>query len=175
MDFAAEEDASLLDRALLSDNPHLYVMKSISKSYGVPGLRLGILASGDAAAVADMKKDVAIWNINSFAEYFLQIEGKHHGLYVSALGEFRAERARYLAGLAVLPGLTVYPTQANYVLCELKNGMTAHEVTKRLLAEYDILIKDLTPKAEGRGQFLRLAVRNREDNDRLVRALEEIL
>ena len=60
-------------------------------------------------------------------------------------------------------------------MCELKNGQTAHEITKRLLAEYDILIKDLTPKMEGAGQFVRLAVRNREDNARLVKALSDIL
>ena len=174
-DFADEPEPTLIDEAILAAYPHMIAVKSISKSYGVPGLRLGVLASRDEALIAALKKDVAIWNINSFAEYFLQIEGKHHGLYEEALAAFRAERERYLAELSALPGLTVYPTQANYVMCELKNGQTAHEITKRLLAEYDILIKDLTPKMAGAGQFVRLAVRNREDNARLVKALSDIL
>ena len=52
-------------------------MKSISKSYGVPGVRLGVLASGDTDTIAAMKKDVAIWNINSYGEFFLQIKEKY--------------------------------------------------------------------------------------------------
>ena len=67
VDFADEADSSLFAQELLDSNPHLFVMKSISKSYGVSGLRLGVLASGDVAAIQAMKKDVAIWNINSFA------------------------------------------------------------------------------------------------------------
>ena len=174
LDFA-DEPWSLFDEEIFAAYPHLMAVKSISKSYGVPGLRLGVLGSGDEELIARLKKDVAIWNINSFGEYFLQIEGKHHGLYLDALKLFREERARYVEALSALPGLTVYPTQANYVMCRLTGGVSAHEITKRLLSECDILIKDLTPKMAGRGEFLRLAVRNREDNDRLVKALSEYL
>ena len=53
----------------LEKNRHLFIVKSISKSYGVPGLRLGVLASGDVKMISELKKDVAIWNINSFAEF----------------------------------------------------------------------------------------------------------
>ena len=74
VDFADELDSTLIEQDILSANPHLFVMKSISKSYGVPGLRLGVLASGDDNTIAQMKKDVAIWNINSFGEFYMQIE-----------------------------------------------------------------------------------------------------
>ena len=52
---------TILDENILDENPHLTVVKSISKSYGVPGLRLGIAASGDRDLIASLKKDVAIW------------------------------------------------------------------------------------------------------------------
>ena len=72
-------------------------MKSISKSFGVPGLRLGILASGDTTMIDYMKKDVAIWNINSFAEFYLQIEEKYRDDYEAALKKTRKERKRFEA------------------------------------------------------------------------------
>ena len=76
-DFADEPDNTLSDQQILDANAHLFVMKSISKSYGVPGLRLGVLASGDLGVIARMKKDVAIWNINSFGEFYMQISEKY--------------------------------------------------------------------------------------------------
>lgn len=91
-----EENTTLLEQSLLNSNPHLYVVKSISKSYGVPGLRLGILASGDAEAIATMKKDVAIWNINSFAEFYMQIYEKYKSAYAAGLTRFYQTEKRNL-------------------------------------------------------------------------------
>ena len=66
---------------LLDENPHMIVVKSISKSYGIPGLRLGVAASGDTDLIGQLKKDVAIWNINSFGEFYMQIEEKYRKDY----------------------------------------------------------------------------------------------
>lgn len=174
VDFADEPSPSLLDEDLLDANPHLYVMKSISKSYGVPGLRLGILASGDRGAIAAMKKDVAIWNVNSFAEFYLQIEEKYKGDYAEALTRFRAERSRFAAGLAKIQGVRVVPSQANFIMVELDEGISPKELLKRLLTKHEILIKELTTKTNGRN-YLRLAVRDEADDDRLLDALREEL
>lgn len=174
VDFAEEEDATLLDQELLRENPHLFVMKSISKSYGVPGIRLGVLASGNASVIAELKKDVAIWNINSFGEFFLQIYGKYKKDYSASLKKVREERARFQEGLSALPGLRVIPSQANYVMAELTGGITAKELTRRLLIRDDILIKDLSGKIKDR-QFVRLAVRTRADNEALLAALRREL
>ena len=78
------ETNSLLENEILEAFPHLMVMKSISKSYGVPGLRLGIMASSDKALIAKMKKSVSIRNINSFAEFFMQIYTKYEKDYKRA-------------------------------------------------------------------------------------------
>lgn len=175
-DFAVEPDNSLIDQPLLERHPWLYVMKSISKSYGVPGLRLGVLASGDREAVAEMKKDVAIWNINSFAEFYLQIEQKYEKDYTAALERIRAERQRFETALAGIEGLRVIPSQANYVMVELQTGMSARELTRRLLTGYGILVKDLSAKVRRQGkQYLRLAVRDTRDNDQLIAALRQEL
>ena len=172
VDFASEEDSTLIIRELLDENPHLYVMKSISKSYGVPGLRLGVLVSGDVATIARMKKDVAIWNINSFAEFYMQIEEKYKKDYASALVKIRAERDRFQDELSKINGIRVIPSQANFIMVELENA-DPKELLKALLFKHQLLIKDLVSKTGGK--YLRLAVRNTEDNDLLLAALKEEL
>lgn len=175
-DFADEKDNSLLDNVLLEDNPHMFVIKSISKSYGVPGLRLGVLASGDIQAIEHLKKDVAIWNINSFAEFYLQIEEKYQKDYKKALESFREERRRFVDVLSTVKGLRVIPTQANYVMAEVTNGISSEELTRRLIVNSNILIKNLHSKMDDKErQYIRLAIKAKEENDKLVDALNEIL
>ena len=174
VDFADEPDNTLIDQAILSSNPHLFVMKSISKSYGVPGLRLGVLASGDTDTIAKMKKDVAIWNINSFGEFYMQIEEKYKKDYAAALVKIRAERARFQEKLAAIQGIRVIPSQANYVMVELEDGISPKDLLKKLLMKHNLLIKELTTKTNGRN-YLRLAVRNTEENNILIAALKEEL
>ncbi|MBR3357771.1 MAG: aminotransferase class I/II-fold pyridoxal phosphate-dependent enzyme [Solobacterium sp.] len=169
-DFAEEENNTLIRQSILDDNPHLYVMKSISKSYGIPGFRLGVLASGNTEMIRSIKKDVAIWNINSFGEFYMQIEEKYRKDYAKGLEKIKAERSRFVKELEQIPGLRIIPSQANYIMAEV-NGISAAELTKTLLVKYDILIKDLTKKAKG--SYIRLAVRDTADNDRLIAALKK--
>ena len=170
VDFSDEEDSTLIKQDILSNNKHLYVMKSISKSYGVPGVRLGVLASGDTEMIASMKKDVAIWNINSFGEFYLQIAEKYKKDYISALSLFRAERDRFQKELSEIKGFRVIPSQANYIMVELSEDISSKELLKKLLIKYNILIKELTSKVEGKN-YLRIAIRNKEDNNTLLEAL----
>lgn len=172
-DFADEADNTFIRQDLLDRYRRLYVVKSISKSYGVPGLRLGVLASGDQDLIAALKKDVAIWNINSFAEFYMQIEEKYKKDYARSLELIRAERARFRRELEKLPNLRVIPSQANYLMVELLGGLSARAITRELLVNRCILVKDLSPKLGGQ-QYLRLAVRDTRDNDRLLEALRPL-
>lgn len=175
VDFADVEGRfSMLDNTLLAANPHLIVIKSISKSYGVPGFRLGIMASGNTELIAKLKKDVAIWNINSFGEFYMQIYEKYHKDYIKACEAFRAERALFLAELKEVPYLEVYDSQANYFLCRVKNRFTSHELALRLL-NHNILIKDCgTKKGFDKEEYIRLAVRDRDDNHYLTQTLKAL-
>lgn len=178
VDFVDEEETTtLLDAGILKANPNLIVVKSISKSYGVPGLRLGVLASSDEELIAEMKKDVAIWNINSFGEFYMQIEEKYRKDYASALDKLRTERTRFAEKLGSLPGVRIFPSQANYLMVELTGeNVKATEITELLLTRYNLFIKDLSSKiSRDDRQFLRIAIRNEEEDDVLVKALEEIL
>ena len=168
------EEYSLLTEEILASYEHLYVVKSISKSYGVPGFRLGILASANEALIAEMKKDVAIWNINSFGEFFMQIFEKYKKDYAKSLKKIKYARSIFEEELRQLPGVTVFPSQANHVMCELDGTMTSRELAEALL-ERNVFIKDLTSKVGNGKQYIRLAVRNEEENKYLIEQLKELL
>lgn len=176
VDFA-EEDVkfTLINDSILNKFHNLIIVKSISKSYGVPGIRLGILASGNTELIARLKKEIPIWNINSLGENFLQIYEKYSKKYSEACLKIARERQRFSGLLSTLKGIKVYKSQANYLLCRLDN-LKATSLTDILLSKYNIFIKDLTTK-EGfsGGEFVRIAVRNRTDNDRLLAAMKDIL
>ena len=171
VDFA-DEEGSIIEQSILKNNTHLYVMKSISKSYGVPGLRLGVLASGNEAVIAKLKKDVAIWNINSFGEFYMQIAEKYKREYANSLVLIRKERGRFISELKTIEELRVIPSQANYVMMELKGRITARELARILLEKYNILVKELSSKLSDR-QYLRVAIRNTEDNNKLLAVLRK--
>lgn len=176
LDFCSQPDATLLEEDFLDSNPHLVVIKSISKSYGIPGLRLGVAASGNSSLISRLKKEVAIWNINSFGEFFMQIEQKYHKHYAASLEMVQKERCRFMQALGEIPGLRVLPSQANFLMVELTGGMSSGDLTARLLTHYHIFIKDLGGKIPAqKGQFVRIAIRNQKDDDLLVSALQEIL
>ena len=168
---------SLLSDHILERYPHMAVMKSISKSYGVPGLRLGILASADTALIAKMKKEVSIWNLNSFAEFFMQIYNKHEKDYQKACAKFVAERADFEKQLRTIPYLRVMPTQANYFLCEVLPPYTAKEIVIYMLRQHNILTRDcsLKPGLDPNKQYMRIAVRNHEENGRIIEGLKTMI
>lgn len=177
IDFAEKEKRyTLIDETLLADYPNLTVIKSISKSFGVPGLRLGVLASADESYIEKIKKTNTIWNINSFAEYFLQIYDKYSKTYKTACDLIAAERKRFSERLSQLPGLRVFPSQANYLMCRLDKGIVPEKLASTLLERYNIFIKDLsTKRGFENGNYIRLAVRDSADNDALIAALEAVL
>lgn len=176
VDFSVDyKTNSLLSDEILEAYPHMAVMKSISKSFGVPGLRLGILASANKELIAHIKKEVSIWNLNSFAEFFMQIYNKHEKDYLKACDKFVAERADFECQLKTIPYLRVMPTQANYFLCEVLPPYTATEIVVYTLRNHNILTRDCSqkPGLDPNKQYMRIAVRNHEDNTRLVEALRQ--
>ena len=177
VDFAdTEENPTLLEEDIIKKYRNLIVIKSISKSFGVPGLRLGLLVSDDLDLIAKMKKDVSIWNINSFAEFYMQIFEKCKANYDDAMKKFRVVRKEYVEMLNQISDLRVIPSQANYLMCELTGAMTSKELAEELLDKYSILIKDLSNKNGFDGKsYIRVAVKRPEENQKLVDAIKEVL
>lgn len=175
VDFTEEyEKNSLLHNNILASNKNLMVMKSISKSYGVPGLRLGVFASSDTELIQRIKKEVSIWNINSFGEFYMQIYGKYENDYRKACRKFCEVREKFYEDLKQIDFLRVIPSQANYFLCEVTRKYTSAELCE-LLIEKDIIISNCGKKKHMDGRNLvRLAVRDEADNARLVEVLKSL-
>ncbi len=176
VDFSKDWDKnSLLHNNILEAHPQMVVIKSISKSYGVPGIRLGIMCSSDKDLIAKMKKMVSIWNINSFAEYFMQIYTKYEKDFKRACEKFIKERDCFEALLRQISFLRVMPSQANYFLCEVLKPFTAREIVLRTIKEHNILTRDCSDKIGLDGkQYMRIAVRSHEDNVKLIQAFKSL-
>lgn len=167
---------SLISNDILMKFRNLIVMKSISKSYGVPGLRLGILASADSKLIEQIKKQVSIWNINSFAEYYMQIFGKYEAEYKRACRLFIRERELFYNELRTISYLHVIPSQANFFLCEVTSKYTSAELAN-ILIKRNILISNCSTKRcmkETGKQLIRLAIRDRKDDAALIEVLKSL-
>ncbi|MBR1748100.1 MAG: aminotransferase class I/II-fold pyridoxal phosphate-dependent enzyme [Clostridia bacterium] len=176
VDFAqSSRRFTLLDNDVLDRHKNLIVIKSVSKSFGVPGLRLGVLATADENAIAFMRREMQVWNVNSFAEYYLQIYNLYEKTYRSACDKIANERQRVIERLSRIPGIKVYPSEANYVMVDLKDH-SSYDFCVRMLDAHDILMKDLSSKNYFFGKnFIRVAIRDREDNDKLLVAMQSEL
>lgn len=169
------ESNTLLHDNILEQYPNMVVMKSISKSYGVPGLRLGIMCSADKNLIKELKKSVSIWNINSFAEFFMQIFTKYEKDYKKACAKFIEERDDFEAKLRQIKYLRVMPSQANYFLVEILPPYTANQIVLKMLKQFNILTRDCSTKTGFDGkQYMRIAVRSHEDNAKLIEGLMKI-
>lgn len=167
---------TMILRETVEQYPNLIVVKSISKSYGVPGIRLGVLYTARVDLIDKIKKEMPVWNINSYGEFFLQIYGKYHSDYLLASEQICNERDRLYSALLTIEKLRPLPSEANYILCELASPLVATELTAQMMKRYNILLKDCTGKSafDGR-EFIRIAVRDQVDNDYLIDSLKEYI
>jgi len=175
VDFSDEgEKNTIICDEIVSQFDNLVIVKSISKSYGVPGIRLGTAVTSNKVILDKIKSYISIWNINSFGEYFLQIIGKYKSSYTEACSKIAAERDRFFEELKKISFLRPLPSQANYFLCEVTSKFDSTELARLLLRNNSIFIKDLRGKRgfENRN-YVRIAVRSKEDNDFLLKAMME--
>ena len=165
---------TLINNEILEKYDNLIVVKSISKSYGIPGIRLGVLATSNEELLKEIKSKIAIWNINSYGEYYLQIANLYKNDYKLACDKIAQERERFISDLRQIEGIKTYDSEANFVLCDL--GKYDSTQTAIELLEDDIFIKDLKTKEAFKDMnYIRLAVRREEENKKLVKKLEKTL
>jgi len=176
VDFSTNGEAeSLITQDILDKYPNLVIIKSISKSYGVPGIRLGVLATSNQEVMQVIEREITIWNINSFGEFFLQTFGKYKKDYAVASNKIASERDRFYERLKEIPYLRPVYSQANYFLVEVIDCFSATEITEILLEKFDIYIKDLTSKIGFENKkYIRIAVRDFDDNEFLIQRLKEL-
>ncbi|MGY5957883.1 threonine-phosphate decarboxylase CobD [Kosakonia sp. BK9b] len=156
----------------LAGNPHLWVLRSLTKFYAIPGLRLGYVLGSDAETVTRMRAAQMPWSINAFAALAGEVI-LHDNVYQQASWQWlAAERPRLLTALQALPALTVWPGEANYLFLRCDAPSVA---LQRALLEHYILIRSCENYPGLDGRYFRVAVRSGEENDRLIAALHAVL
>jgi histidinol-phosphate/aromatic aminotransferase/cobyric acid decarboxylase-like protein/choline kinase len=177
IDFSTNgEFESLITQDILDKYPNLVIIKSISKSYGVPGVRLGVLATSNQKIMHAIQNEITIWNINSYGEFFLQIIGKYKNNYAKSCIEISTERDRFYQRLKEISYLDVIYSQANYFLLHVTDQFTAEELTEILLGKYELYIKDLSGKIGFEDkECIRIAVKSYDDNEFMINCLKELI
>lgn len=156
----------------LAGNPHLWVLRSLTKFYAIPGLRLGYLLGSDEQKVTQMRAAQMPWSINAFAALAGEVI-LHDRAYQQASWQWlERERPRLFAALNDLPALTVWPGMANYLF--LRCDAPGLELQRALLEQH-ILIRCCANYPGLDDRYYRVAVRSTEENDRLITAMRRVL
>ncbi len=161
---------------LVKKYPNLIVIKSLSKDFGIAGLRLGYAVMSEKRVSALLERGY-LWNVSGFGEYFLNLLSDK-----AFLKEYEAARLKAIGGrddffkaLQKVEGIKVYPSKANAFLIELLDGTKAGHLMVRLLSRHGIYIRTCYDKVGLEGEFVRIASRTKAENDFFVSALHTIL
>ncbi|MGW5280092.1 pyridoxal phosphate-dependent aminotransferase [Streptomyces collinus] len=173
LEFAdAETEPSVVQEAML--RPNVVVLRSLGKNFGLHGIRFGYLVANPALA-GKIRSMLPKWNLNSFAEHVVFMLREHGAEYAQSLQQVRRDRLDMASQLSALPGLTVYPSQGNFLFVRLPVGAEGTVVRDRMLTEHRILVRECGNKIGSSSRFLRLVVRPQVDVRRLVSGLEQVL
>jgi histidinol-phosphate/aromatic aminotransferase/cobyric acid decarboxylase-like protein/choline kinase len=170
IEFAEQESVQdMLQKEPLSN---VWILKSLSKSLGIPGLRLGYVYTNDESAIHDLNGRIPIWNTNSLAEYFLEIILKYRRELADSFQSTIADRQDFTEKLVSLNLVDyVFPSKSNFILLRLKIKTTQlADLRDYLLRQWNIYIKDCSSKFGDGGTYVRMAVRLPEENSRLIDA-----
>ena len=159
------------DLSRIYDYENLFIIKSLSKSFGVPGIRIGVLASSNIEIVADMKKELPIWNISSFAQYFLEILIKYKKDFIKSLKKLKMERERFIKDLSKISEFVVEESSANYFKVNLKS-MDSDEFCGMML-DHGVILRNLKDKFGTNS--IRVSIRSKKDNKRFIRVANTII
>jgi histidinol-phosphate/aromatic aminotransferase/cobyric acid decarboxylase-like protein len=173
IDFAGDPDPSLVP---VADRFHnLLIVRSMSKNYGVPGLRLGFCYSRNRAMLERLRRLTPTWNLNILAEYVLTLLPGSSAAYRESLAQVNSDVAVLSEALSAIPGISVYPTGSNFVLIRIDGGFTAAELQARLLDDHLMYVRDCSNKVGLDDRHVRVASQGRELDARLVDALRELM
>ncbi len=165
--------ASVQDSLEAEPLANVVVLKSLGKSLGAPGLRLGYVYANDAELLRDLRSWLPVWSTHSLAEIFLEVILKHRGDIERSFRQTRADRDALAEALARHPAVErTWPSEGNFILARL--ALPAERLgvlLDALLDRHGLYLKDVSAKLNPPGAWVRVAVRTPEDNARLLAAL----
>lgn len=174
-------DESFIDYSTESSAEHLVtrwqnlvVVKSLGKSLGWHGLRLGYAVAHEERA-ATLRNSLPCWNINGLAAFVLQRISGMGAELAASFARTRQDRQEFERQLSGIDKLTMYPSAANFLFARLQPGVSGKWLRDRLLEEHGCFIRECSNKVGSSEQYLRLAVNLPAENLRLVNAMKTLL
>ena len=174
LEFCADPEEETVSN-LMDDYPNLIILKSLSKIYGIPGLRLGYVSSTNTDWISTIRRHLPLWGINALAQYFVEELPKYDREFQDACVSVRKASVVLSGGLGTLQGLRAYSTTANFVLCKLPPERSSASLVDDLWDIDKILINDCSNKAGLDQSFIRLASRTSDDNAMLVDVMKQVV
>jgi histidinol-phosphate/aromatic aminotransferase/cobyric acid decarboxylase-like protein len=175
--FAYEDDDFKLaqNESLIYEYPNLIIIKSMSKDFGIAGIRAGY-GIMNKERVKQLVSNGYLWNVSGLCDYFFSTYGE-----ADFQEKYEQERKRYILDtisfvddLTKIVGIKVYKTKANFVLIEiLSNQISSFDMVVELLVDKGIYIRDCADKIGLNGEFVRIASRSKEENHQIVTAIDE--
>ena len=158
----------------LDSHPQLFIIRAYTKFFAMPGLRLGY-GLGSTRLIEKLKKKQMPWSVNSLAvEVGQQVLGDRE--YIDKSQQWIArEREFLLDKLDTIVQLKVYPTEANFILCKIKNERLTAVTLKKLMVKKGILIRDASTFIGLDNFYFRVAIKERESNIQLYQTLKQVL
>lgn len=166
LDFSDLESAV----TLIPSAQNLVVVKSLGKSLGWHGVRLGYAAMNPQAADL-LRSQLPFWNVNGLAAYILKNLSEFKDEFRQSLALVAQDRTYMLSQLERVPGLRVFSSKANFLYVELPPHVPGRKLRDRLLERYGLMVRECNNKIGSSEQYLRLAVQTKEAVDLLCQAL----
>ena len=171
IDFCEEESL----KGYLDESEHLVIIRSMTKFYGLPGLRLGYLLTSEPLAQR-LGRSLPPWSVNTYAQAAGPYCFEQEEYRERTLGLIREERERMTARLQAFTTCRIFPGRANYLLMELRKTVgPAAKLRQDLLTAERILVRDCHSFEGLDDRYVRFAIRLPEQNERLLTALERWL
>lgn len=157
---------------LIKKYPSIIVLKSMSKDFGIAGIRAGY-GIMKKSYVDTLLKNGYLWNSNGLAEYFFRLYTRADFAYnyEKVRVKYILETMEFIEELKKIPNIRVYPSRANFVLIEL-TGVSSNDFVSMLLIRYGIYVRTCGDKIGLEGEFIRLASRSKTENDYILRSLK---
>jgi len=176
LDFSENSEKSSLEKEI-SKYPNMAIFKSMSKAYGICGLRIGYMLSANTKFTEAVRSGVHIWNINGFAEEFLRMLPNYKDEFLASCKKVRTDRDRMYHKINSIKGMTVYKPDANYIFCRLPEHVkSAPLIARDLFIKHNMLVKDCVGKSQpDADSYLRIASRTEEENNKLIEALIDVM
>lgn len=172
MEFVGEEEKyTLINR--VEKTPNLFILKAVTKFFGMPGLRLGYGVTSNQQIIKNIYEYKEPWTINSFAENLSNYLFKDKKYINESKSYYINERKFMLEELRKIPKLKVYDTDTNFVLIKLEDG-EANSLKLELFEKYNILIRDASNFIGLDKSYVRVAIKSHEDNKILIKSLRKI-